>query len=239
MITVSERAALQRAISPDRLSTYTAAATTRNCDSLDLYVWDRDLAAATIADVAVLEIAMRNAMSRCLERRAGQPDWYVVDIGLDNRSLASISKVWSDLPATHRTPGRIVSHLMFGFWRSLLDAGGTTGKAPLVNKADYETLWRSTTHHAFPGGRLQAAAQQQRFTRTWTLDVVKVVHALRNRAAHHEPLVNGFAIPGENRRVSTAHGHAACLQLARLLDRDLASWLTRESRMRSMLATSP
>ena len=69
--------------------------------------------------------------------------------------------------------------------------------------------------------------------------MVKQVHALRNRAAHHEPLVNGFPLPGEQRRLSPTQGHQACLQLARLLDRDLATWLTANSQMARQLPLDP
>ena len=36
-------------------------------------------------------------------------------------------------------------------------------------------------------------------------------------------LMFGFPMPGENRRLSVEDGHQACLRLARVLDRDLAS----------------
>lgn len=87
---VHHRAALIKAISPNRLTTYQSASFTSQCDVLDLYVWDRDLAAAAMADIAILEVAMRNAMSKVLEQVAGRADWYAVDIGLDNRSLRAV-----------------------------------------------------------------------------------------------------------------------------------------------------
>ena len=51
----AERAALERAISTDRLTTYRRAAAAAGCDVLDLYLWDRDAAAAVLADIAILE----------------------------------------------------------------------------------------------------------------------------------------------------------------------------------------
>lgn len=237
--TAQERQALERAISPNRLQTYTAAAATTSADVLELYLWDRDLAAAAIADIAILEVAMRNAMNRALEHLAGRPDWYVDDIGLDNRSQRAVAKAWAQVPASRRTPGRVVAQLMFGFWRDLLEAGGATGDGPRKTTADYENLWRQHIRTAFPGGRAIAGAEGQQFTRSWTLSVVKEVHALRNRAAHHEPLINGFPMPGENRRLSAQQGHQACVKLASLLDRHLATWLTANSHMARVLPTRP
>lgn len=236
---VHHRAALIKAISPNRLTTYQSASFTSQCDVLDLYVWDRDLAAAAMADIAILEVAMRNAMSKVLEQVAGRADWYAVDIGLDNRSLRAVAKAWGEVPTGIRIPGRVVAQLMFGFWRNLLEAGGPLGEGPRKVGADYEALWRAHLRTAFPGGNAVARARGMQSTRTSTLGVVKEVHALRNRAAHHEPLVNGFPMPGEKRRLTSAEGHKACLRLAALLDRDLESWLKADSRMAQVLAARP
>lgn len=230
-MTPAERAALSRAISPDRLATYTSAAAARSCDVLDLYIWDRDVAAAAMADIAILEVAMRNAMSAQLAQRAGRPDWYSISIGLDTRSLTAISKAWGQVPQPSRTPGRVTAQLMFGFWRELLEAGGPVGAGPLKQLTDYEAIWRSNLRRAFPGGRALANSEGAQFTRNWTLGIVKDVHALRNRAAHHEPLVNGLPIPGESRRMTINEGLDACLRFSALLDRDLHTWMTTNSRL--------
>lgn len=153
-----QRQALIMAISPNRLQTYAAAASRAQCDVLDLYIWDRDLAAAAMADIAILEVAMRNAMNRALEIRATRPDWYSVDIGLDNRSVRAVTKAWGEVPQPRRTPGRVVAQLMFGFWRNLLEAGGALGESPRKTTVDYEDLWRAELRGAFPGGRATAAA---------------------------------------------------------------------------------
>ena len=132
----------------------------------------RDLAAAALADIAVLEVALRHAMNTRLSELAGRPDWYALDIGLDDRSLRTIAQAWNRLPAQRRTPGRVVAQPMFGFWRDLLEQGGHRGDGPLRVRRSYEDLWRGGMHRAFPGGRAEAAGAGQRFTRAWTLGVV-------------------------------------------------------------------
>jgi hypothetical protein len=233
------RAALERAISPDRLGTYQYEAVRSGRDELVLYIWDRDVSAAAMADIAIVEVAMRNSMNDALAKIAGQSDWYARDVGLDNRSLDAVAKAWSEVPALRRTPGRVVAQLMFGFWRNLLEAGGDAGRGPLKRSVDYEQLWRAGLSTAFPGGRAVAASRGERFTRTWTLNVVKNVHALRNRAAHHEPLLNGIPLPGEKRRISIADGHRSILELAELLDRDLAAWLALNGHLASAITSEP
>ena len=234
-----QRAALIVAISPQRLEPHHRLATAEGLDVIELYLWDRDLAAAAIADIAVLEVALRNAMNAALVTRAGREDWYATDIGLDDRSLRAITKAWTQLPAARRTPGRVVSQLMFGFWRALLDSGATVGQGPLQRTVSYEELWRADLHRAFPGGRTRARASGARFTRPWVLATVGEVQALRNRAAHHEALIDGFPLPGQARRRTSEHGHHACVHLAHLLDADLGAWLETNSAMATVLARRP
>ncbi|MDU2422258.1 MAG: hypothetical protein E7D48_09210 [Bifidobacterium scardovii] len=78
-----------------------------------------------------------------------------------------------------------------------------------------------------------------KWTRNYALDIVKTVHALRNRVAHHEPLVNGIPLPGENRRITLADAVQACFDLAMIMDRDLHAWLMDNSKMKLVLEHEP
>ncbi|NKX55947.1 Abi family protein [Arthrobacter mobilis] len=230
--------ALDKAITPVRMSTYLAGAGYDPVLARRLYVWDRDVSVALLADIAILEVALRNALNDRLTSTYG-PEWYRLDIGLDGRSRDTLSRAWAELPQGRKTPGHLVARLMFGFWRDLLSAGGFVGKEPQRFPTDYESLWRTTLHKAFPGGRAIASAEGSHFTRSWTLDTVAIVHAVRNRAAHHEPFISGFPLPGQQIRLSARHGHEACSKLAALLDRDLASWLAGNSSVPQILAARP
>lgn len=252
-ITAQQASALTRAISPDRLASYSAAAatSTTGATALDLYIWDRDLAVAILADVAVLEVALRNALHTRLTATFGGQDWYTRagTIGLDERARKDISRAVAKVPTLARTPGRVVAQLMFGFWIGLLDTGAA---------GTYENdLWRPALSHAFLGGKVEARAVEARrvasshggdpvtFTREWTHPIASTVHAFRNRAAHHESLLTGVPLPGQFHpdgtpvRISIRDGHARCLQLARLLDRDLASWLATNTTVPATLAARP
>lgn len=234
--------ALDRAISADRFGTYLRAAEGDPGHARELYVWDRNVASAILADIAIVEVALRNALNDALTRIYGS-HWYTRDIGLDDRSRQKLAAAWRDLPRAARTPGRVVAQLMLGFWVELLDAGGTVGREPQQWSVSYEDLWRAGLARAFPGGRLEAAARAERFTRTWTHDKVKAVQVVRNRAAHHEPLVNGIPMPGQRQsrrpRISVREGHDAYLLVLRMIDHDLAEWVAEESRVPAELARRP
>ena len=96
-------------------------------------------------------------------------------------------------------------------------------------------LWRKGLDKTFSNGRQYARAVEERWTRKYALDIVKTVHALRNRVAHHEPLVNGIPLPGENRRIALENATQACFALAMILDRDLHAWLMDNSKMKLVL----
>lgn len=71
---------------------------------------------------------------------------------------------------------------------------------------------------------------------------VTIIQDLRNRAAHHEPLIIGFPLTGRKDkrgnllRLTGQQGHDACLLLSRMIDRDLGAWLAGNSTVPALLA---
>lgn len=239
-----------------RLATF-AAHTRGSADkALDLYMWDRDLSAAIFADIAILEVALRSSLHNAASEAWGQ-SWYL-SIDMDSRHLRQIKDAWSRLPRAikddpHRSdvPGRLVANCMFGFWVNLLDEGGYVGEVPRRRKVDYNQLW-PVFKRAFPGGGPEAREIRTRrsastghpvhepgFSREWTHSVCKTVNDLRNRIAHHEPLVNGFPLKGQNQRLTAAQGYEECLRLARMIDAGFGDWFARQSKVPHVLARDP
>ena len=205
---------------------------------------------AILADLAIVEVALRNALHNALTNTYG-PEWYQ-NIALDDRLLKQVGRAWSYLRNPRQghpsTPGRVIAQCTFGMWVNLLDAGGYAGREPRRVHADYEQLWRSTLRSAFPGGRSEARndpSPHASFTRTWVHSVAKTVNVLRNRVAHHEPLHNGFPLPGQrsgqqqSNRLTAAEGIEAYMKLTRMIDRNLAEWITNNTKVTALLATRP
>lgn len=109
------------------MSTYLHEAGEDTERARELYLWDRDLAVAFLADLAILEVALRNAMSAQLETRWGAAWYENLDMPLDDRSMNTLNQAWKRAHEP-KTPGKIVAQCMFGFWRGLLDKGTTLGK---------------------------------------------------------------------------------------------------------------
>lgn len=239
--------ALEVAISADRMGTYLREAGGDRLAARKLYVWDRDVAAAAFADIAIIEVALRNAIHEVLTARLGERWYEVGGLPLDSRATTNLQKAWERLPSQDRAnpaqsqvPGKLVARLMLGFWRDLFDAGGYVGKEPRRVRVDYEQNWRTVLHRAFPGGRHTALKMGESFSRDWTLRQIDAVHALRNRVAHHEPLLRGFPLPGQGpQRLTVEDGYLAYIRLANMIDFNLAGWLRSNSRVPSLLARRP
>lgn len=230
--------ALDQSISADRLSTYSRAADADPDRARRLYLWDRELSVAFFADLATLEVALRNAMNEQLTARWG-PEWYSDrSVPLDDRTSRQLAGAWKQIGG-ERTPGRVVAQCTLGFWRGLLDKGDHSGHAPRRVRCDYEMIWRGVLSKAFPGGRAQARADGERWQRTYALAVVSRVNALRNRIAHHEPLIAGVPLPGTGERRSAFQAHEDCLRLAAMIDRNLHSIVETASAVPGILAARP
>lgn len=231
-------AALDRSITPARMGTYLDAAARDTDRARELYLWDRDLSVAFLADLAILEVALRNAMSARLEAKWGA-EWYAnPDMPLDDRSLNALSTAWGRIKDP-KTPDKLVAQCMFGFWRGLLDKGDHAGKPPRRVRCDYEVLWRGVLDKAFPGGRTHAKQDGKRWNRDYALAVVTRVNELRNRVAHHEPLIYGLPLPGQQIRRSAQDAHDDTMRVAAMLDRDLHSFLLARSQVPGLLANRP
>lgn len=240
--TPSPHAALLPFLAPRRFAAYRSA-TPHEAAALNLYIWDRDLSSAFFSDIAVIEVAMRHAMHRELVADFG-PLWDLEASRWDTRTHRKLTEARARL-GQRLTPDRLVAELMFGFWLGLLDEGGrAVGPGP-QRRVKYETLWRSTLHRAFPGAKPAARAAGARASRSWVHARVALVAALRNRVAHHEPLINGVSLPGQFDasgravRVSIAEAREACIAVAGMIDRDLAAWIERTSTVAPLLTSRP
>lgn len=246
-------AELEPHISTQRLGPYMSEAYNDDTAARALYLWNIELSSALYADIALIEVAMRNAMHTALAERYGER-WYVHGPLLDARTIKQLAEAWDRIPSTLRQDaknnsavhGRLIANCMFGFWTGLLDQGAGTGLAAPRDQADYDEIWTSRAlRQAFKGLRAEAKACNAKPTREWVHGRVKEVHALRNRISHHEPLVKGFPLPGQmdanqqQLRRSPAEGHEACMLLARMLDSHLADWLRENSRVPGLLVRRP
>lgn len=244
-------------LSQPRFESYLRATGYRREYAAQLYLWDRELSAAFFVDIALLEVALRNSLDRALVQRYGKA-WHEQSRTLFNdRVYRDFEKIWERLKLgtagdSEQARGRLIAGATFGTWTNMLDAGTqpvfrgpSTGLLSLI---DHEIIWdRATLLMAFPGSRKIMAREQpgKPLNRGWVHAQVKLVHQLRNRVAHHEPLINGFPLNGQKDRFGNPIRRTAreafedCLRLAQMIDRALAVSLKDQSRVPEMLAKDP
>lgn len=170
-------------LSPARHGRFLATAAGDPALALRLYEWDAEVSAALHHDLGHLEVGLRNAYDRALTRRwPGPPHWTAahqtlfpplyrtrshgrVDINDRPRRLLrdALQQAGVNAPS-----GKVVAELTFGFWRYLSSA------------AHEKTLWVPALHTAFPTGTDRGGDVDAPIAR---------LHKLRNRVAHHEPLL--------------------------------------------------
>ncbi|MDN6239660.1 hypothetical protein [Corynebacterium variabile] len=188
-------------VSEQRMKHFFTGAFYDELQAIALYDRDRRLAAAFFQDISILEIALRNAIDRALSDRSGAMWFASSRMNRDARTTRQLCDTWARFPAGFRQPtehsgtirGRLISTCMFGLWVSILDSGGGTGLPEPRDLARHDEIRdRGLLLAAFPGGQLVATAEHGaagKLTGSWVHEQVRKTHLLRNRVAHHEPLI--------------------------------------------------
>lgn len=199
-------------IAPARLSSFLEAAGGEHRSAIALYVWNARLASACGEAIHHVEVLVRNAIHHCL--KAGQPDdglhsWLVDPEMLRAPEMTAVGNVITRLRRRRKrvTDDRVVAALPLTFW-------------PRVVGTNYEDLWMTRLHHAFPhssGLRKDIAGPLNRMAH------------LRNDIAHHKSLLD----------VSVADRHADLLQLAAAVDPAAAEWIGEISQLEALLSQAP
>jgi hypothetical protein len=174
---------VQHWLSAPRHAVYLAAAGGDTARALALYEWNAQLSAALHRDLAHLEIGLRNAYNEALATRwPGPPHWtsagHVVfaplyrrrggrRVDVNHQPRALLQQALRAAGGSGAPSEKVVAELPFGFWRYLSSA------------AHEKTLWVPCLHRAFPAGTDRRNVDRP----------VGRLHQLRNRVAHHEPLL--------------------------------------------------
>lgn len=160
-----------------------------------------ELAESFYPCVSILEVALRNAISRELETMTGREDWYAIfptTPGLNNlnRYITQASK---QIIGRHETvtPSKIVAELTLGFWVSLFNA-------------EYELILWKPLRRAFP--YLPKNLRQRKYVSA----PLNSFRAFRNRVFHNE------SICWSMKRISEIHDQL--YTIIGWINKDLPNW---------------
>jgi hypothetical protein len=206
---------IQRHLSAPRLATYVRASGGDLDRAVELYLWNATVAGALWEVLGHVEVVLRNVLHDALtarHQRLGRTgQWYddpARELAQPARDDITRAKQRLQLGSAPLQPGKIVAELSFGFWRFLLARRYTA------------TLWPAL-RPAFP----YMPGSDRRLLEA----PVARLHVLRNRVAHHEPLL---AEPVDDR-------YADLLDVVGFVHPQMRSWLDTHNRLLATLAQRP
>lgn len=199
-----------RLLSVPRLSTYSEACGGDITRAVDLYQWNLDASAALFTSIHYFEVALRNTIDVRLTKDFGadQPWFDNPSTQLSKGALSKVARARHSVASAGHgvSHGRVVAELTLGFWWTLL-------------ADDYNrSLWQPSLHQAFPSAR-----------RTRLHSEIDRIRRLRNRIAHHEPLITH----------DIAAEYNVVLRTAEQIDLRLAWWIDATSRVGAVLDRRP
>jgi len=158
-------AAIERSLSPNRLNHYLLEAKGDKNLAIRLYERNTELSEALYGVIQGLEVTLRNAIHRSLQKGLNVEDWYD-QIQLEEpetEALVQAKKAVADAKKPVTAP-RVIAKINFGFWVRL-------------TASTYEKrLWVPHLHKVFP----------VRMVRSLLYKRLHNIKDLRNKIAHHE-----------------------------------------------------
>ncbi|MFD5089941.1 hypothetical protein ACFWMR_05035 [Amycolatopsis thailandensis] len=221
-------------LSKPRFEVYLRAANQDRERAVRLYEWNAAVSAAFHHDLCHLEVALRNAYDRALGNAvaAGTAHWVFqattifpsrwqkaangtrYDVNETSRRLmaeairnATPKSRRPAEPAAPPSPGKVIAELSFGFWRYL------------SARRHHDPLWIPYLHLAFRAGTDRRDVDKH----------VERLHRLRNRVAHHEPLLT----------LDVREHWKDVQDLAALISPQVAAYIAANSSCNRLLAARP
>lgn len=206
-------AAVEASLSKDRLASYILAQRGDRLQGLKLYEANTLLSEALYGSLQGLEVTVRNAIHTRLSTCLGRADWYEGSVLLQPYEQQRVVEAQKRLVDRYQLvvapPGQVVATLTFGFWASL------------TNKSYHRTLWRPYLAQVFTHG--SPGNDEVR-------DTLRSLAELRNRIAHHEPIVFRV-VNGKLRKQNLTEVLQTILRAAGWICPSTAAWLHSQSRL--------
>jgi hypothetical protein len=175
---------LEQSLSPERFNSYVRRSGGDREMAIRLYERNTNLSEALYGVIQGVEVCLRNGIHRRLAS-AYRPDWYDAGPALLYPLPDKVAEAKRKIQGRRKplTPGRIVAELSLGFWTALL--------GPKYEKS----LWVPHLHQGFPYGvRIVTDAvgkpKNGKIARHQIAARLMDIRDLRNRIAHHEPIVD-------------------------------------------------
>ncbi len=217
-------------IAEGKIRHYLTAAGQDPNDAAEMFYLDGKIASSMLEPIRLFELVAREAIHKSLTQVHG-PLWMLSEDKLDKRSLLKAIKSQNRVG---NDPNKIVSDLDFGFWSGLLQKGGVSNQNENILIKHKLTLWNPAISKVFRFGSPQFEVISKMMNKT---------NYLRNRIAHHEPIIFGVTIPGSIKngmqlKEEPLSAYGNLIQLAGYLNPDLGETILDKFNVVDLLNTN-
>jgi hypothetical protein len=210
VLVMTSFAELETALSSERLARYLDWAQGDPAIALELYTKNTQTSEALYTPLQLLEVVLRNAIHRAMSNKYGQ-NWYDVDAVLKGtHQREQITAAHDELSKNGKSinPGSVIAALTFSFWTTMLSPA-------------YEELWRSCL------SSIAIKEDGRRLARKDLSRPLTQIRLLRNRVAHHEPILHW----------DLHKHHLAIVAITRWLSPAASNWAIEIDRFSAVYAT--
>ena len=151
----------------------------------EMFYLDGAVAAAFLEPIRLVELVLREAIHQRATQVYGSR-WMLNPAVIDGRSFEKVTRSIRRV-GNATSSDKIVSDLNLGFWSGLFQRGGPGSIDPGIQIKHISTLWIPALNGLFKGG-----SPSRKTVATLSLRI----SYLRNRMAHHEPILFGITQPG-------------------------------------------
>ncbi|MFT8783595.1 Abi family protein [Acetobacter syzygii] len=200
---MTEAAEMENALSLERFARYVAWASGDRHRALELYTLNTQLSEALYTPLQVLELALRNRIHTIMSAAYGERWFDTAELLQAPHQREQVQGALAELAKDDKEPlsGRVVAALTFSFWTAMV--------SPI-----YENLWRSTL------SAIAVKPDGKRLSRKHLSRPLTPIRLLRNRIAHHEPILHW----------DLRKHHAIMLEMTFWLSPPAARWCVRIDR---------
>lgn len=203
-------ASLKASLSEPRFATYLAKAGGDETYAFALYLYNARLAKSFLFPLSVAEVTLRNAVDGVFLQMFGA-EWHqnanFRENTLTAESLGALDKAIERARSTER--GKVIAELTFDFWSNLF-------------RNEYAALWRTKSNIAFPGLAHGKGRHEIQI-------LVREINRLRNRVAHHEPILD----------MNVPDLHSKIISLVQLRCEVTAGWMRHHSTVSIVMRSRP
>jgi hypothetical protein len=203
---------LEHSLSLERFNCYLVWATGDAELAIALYTLNAKLSESLYIPLQTLEVVLRNRIHAVMTEARHEQWFREPGLLLGKWQAEQLATAIEDIRGDRKepTPGRIVAALTFSFWTAMFGR-------------EYEPLWQTTLHNIArrPGGKT--------LTRKDFSAPLTPIRKLRNRIAHHEPILE-WDLPKHYRKI---------IELTGWLSPPAAEWCIAHSRFPEVYPPEP